>query len=435
LRQDLVLSSRAQVTVVCALFVVAGSVYWALMPFGLGPDEGSHLLFIQTLAREGGPSGPAAGVDWRWGLPVLDTGEGRPAGWDDPNFEVHQPPLYYLLALPFYAVAGVPGVQFLSLVLGVAFLVLTWRCLSEVAAPDLALAATVTVALLPMQTFLASRVNNDALVFPLWAWAFWRWAVVLRDGPTVREGVVSGAALGLALLTKQTALLLVPVSLLVAILAARRTGRWRDATAFWFALLGTAAALAGWWYLRNLVVYGDLFAQRAFDERFLGRRMTPEQLTALMQPGRPEWRYWPMVWDYTVRSYVIYIGHGADVLPHGVKPVQQALLGLGAAGSALALARRWRQRGLDPAVAVAAMLAAALAGLALMYVRFNLTYFQAQARYFLALSPAVALMLTGGLSRPFAPGSLARRYGLLVAPLWFGLLNALVLTTYALADT
>jgi hypothetical protein len=74
----------------------------------------------------------------------------------------------------------------------------------------------------------------------------------------------------------------------------------------------------------------------------------------------------------------------------------------------------------------------AAAGLLLggLYVQFNTRYFQAQGRYFLPLLPGLALLLTAGLSRPFARGSALARYGLLVAPLWLALLDALLLAVY-----
>jgi len=414
-RTEIKLTERQVLSLLLVVFCLAAVAWMRLVPVGEGPDEGSHLLFVQTLAGDGPP------ITWRWGLPVMATGEGQPREWEDPNFEVHQPPLYYWLAALLYRLAGLGGVRALALLCGALTVWLTWRLACEVVAPDLALAATAVAALLPMHQYLSGRVNNDCLANALWAFVLWRLVRVVRGAASAREGLWCGLGLGAALLTKQTALVLVPLVPLAAVLARGRAA-WR-----WAAVaLGVAAALALWWYLRNVVVYGDPCAQQAFDTRFLTRRPTPRTIAAQFA-HQPAWRYWPFVWSWTVRSFVVYIGMGArDLLPAGVYPPTQALFWAAVAGLGVAFARG---RG-RPARGSAALLAAAGLLLGGLYVQFNTRYFQAQGRYFLPLLPGLALLLTAGLSRPFARGSALARYGLLVAPLWLALLDALLLAVY-----
>lgn len=421
-QRQIQLGARQVLILLLVGHALLGLAYNRLVPFGRGPDEPAHLLFIQSLAGEA-----PVGTQWRLGLPVMQT------DWEDPNFEVHQPPLYYLAAVPLYLVGGPGAAAFLSLLASVATVWLTWRLARELVSEDLALAAAAVVALWPQQTYLATRLNNDLPANALWALCLWLWAHGLREGPSVRLGVWTGVALGCALLTKQTSLALVPLALLAAALQAWATRRPREALAALGATLGVAVLIAGWWFVRNQIVYGGLFAEAAFDERFLTRRITPEGL-AQQFARHADWSYWPYVAQWTVRSAMVYLDEGAkNLLPQGVYPIQVALLAFATVGAVWALLRRAGQGGRDVLVAWAALAGAGLLLLGLLYMRFNLKYFQAQGRYFFGLLPLFGLWLAGGPSRLWPAGLLGgapRRYGLLLAPLWFGLINALLIIVY-----
>lgn len=417
-RIELRLSQRTALGLLLAVHLASAVGYRALVPHGVGPDEGSHALFIATLA---GDEQPRAG--WRLGLPVFST---EP---DDENFELHQPPLYYLLALPGYRLAGPAGAVLVSLLASLLTIWLLWRLIGTVAAPDLAVAGAATAALLPMQCFMATRVSNDPLAAAWWTSALWCWVLAIRDGPTPRLGLLAGLAVGAALLTKQNSLVLLPLSLLAAALAAGRWG-WRSAARSLAVSLAVAALLAGWWYLRNAVVYGDLLAQRAFDARFLdpaAGRATPESLQPVL--ARLGVGYWSYVFDWTARTFVIYIGHGFERLPAGVTSAHLWLTALCAGASTWVLVGRCR-RGLDPPAATALLLLAGMVLVTLVFIRFNQTYFQAQGRYLHVILPGWALMYTAGPGRLLPAEAPARRYLVAAAPLWFGLLNLLILTVY-----
>ncbi len=400
------------------VLTVLALAYAVMVPYGEGPDEDAHLCFVRTLAGEV----PAAG-GWAWGLPVLAVAP------DDANFEVHQPPLYYGLATVCYRLAGLAGVRALNWLCTVALVLVTWRGLRELFDDDVAVAAAAVVALLPMQAFMAMRVNNDSLVNLLWAMVLWRWLHNLREGPSLRDGLWTGGLIGAALLTKQTSVALLPLVVLAAGLVGLLSRRWAETLAWLAATLAVAAGVAGWWYLRNCAVYGDPLAQRVFDLRFLATRATRATLSAEFAQ-RPDWSYWPYVFEWTVRTSVIYIGHQFFRLPRDVYPYHLAWLAATSAAGVAAVARRATRRVWDARLAATVLMACGLAGLVVLLVRFNAVYFQGQGRYLFPLLPAWALWLAGGPSRLFAPGSAGRRYGLLVAPLWLGLLNLLLLTAF-----
>ncbi|MBI2299000.1 MAG: glycosyltransferase family 39 protein [Armatimonadetes bacterium] len=417
-RHDIRIPEQGWLGLLVFAFVVSSVAYARMLPYGQGPDEESHGLFVECLAGQA-----PAGTRWAWGLPVFDTTD------DDANFETHQPPLYYVVAAVVWRAGGSGAVRAWSLLCGVLLLLVTWRLARDLLAADLALAATAVVALLPMNCFLATRVNNDPLANVLWAGALWRWICSLRDGPSLREGLLAGLWVGAALLTKQNSVALLPLAVLAAVPMARTSGRTRAALTQLGVTLAVAAALAGWWYLRNRVLYGDFFAQHAFDARFLPTRMTPERLAEQFK-GHPEWRYWPYFGEWVTRTFVIYIGHNLFLLPKELYPLQLGLTALAACGAVAATARRWRRSGLDAGVAAAVLGACALVEVTALLVRFNCTYWQAQGRYLFLALPCWGLLYAGGLSRIFPPGSALRRYAVGLAPAWFGLLNLMLLVEY-----
>jgi hypothetical protein len=274
-----------------ALFLAFHALYnWAI-PLGEGPDEPGHLAYVLFLAGEGR-------------LPVQRE---APEPSDVPG-EGHQPPLAYALAMP--AVAWLPADQRAILltanprfvwaggdepgafmrgsrellpwtgltaawhlvravsglwgVLAIVFTFLAARQLSP-ADPWLAPTAAALVALNPQLLFTTALATNDALLAALGAATLW-WCLRPTHSP-LRWSLVAGLLFGLALLTKQSALLLGPLLL---------WGAWRAAGGRLSALVGACLALgltalltAGWWFWRNLGLYGDLFGLGAFKAEFV----------------------------------------------------------------------------------------------------------------------------------------------------------------------
>lgn len=129
------------------------------------------------------------------------------------------------------------------------------------AACEFALLATAFVAAIPQFLFISASFTNDTLIIAACAAAvYWlaRLLVKPAEEPIRRfEWVVLGALIGVAALSKLQGLGLVPLAGLAALFLAWRRRSWRlllDAAIF--AAL-PAAAIAGWWYVRNIMLYGD----------------------------------------------------------------------------------------------------------------------------------------------------------------------------------
>jgi hypothetical protein len=137
--------------------------------------------------------------------------------------------------------------------------------------------AAALVAFNPMFVHIMASVNNDTLAVAASSLALLIGARMIAQGATVKQGVLLGIVLGAAALTKASGLALaivVPFFVLVSVLLKGRTGvsgrvRRGDAPApvppfsishflkLAFAMLLPMALIAGGWYVRNLLLYGD----------------------------------------------------------------------------------------------------------------------------------------------------------------------------------
>lgn len=239
-----------------------GALRWGLLAFW-------GALAIHNIAAVS----PGYGMDLRLHLDyVLYLIAERRIPLSTEGAEMMHPPLAYLIFAPLYSffsgVLDLPhAVQALRVVTfacGAAQVELCYRAARHVypARPDLQRVAVGVGGLLPIHLYLAHAVANEPVV-GLFGGAV---AVVMlvfaaRDrAPAVREVALAGVLLGLALLSKVTAVLLAPA--LCAVVALRAWGGDRSPrrAAQRIALLSLCTALvAGGYYARNWVLLGTPF--------------------------------------------------------------------------------------------------------------------------------------------------------------------------------
>lgn len=244
------------------------------------------------------------------------------------NLVVHDPALN-----PWQGtLLAVRVVRLLSVALGTLTVWLTYR-IGRTAAPDrpaVALGAMAVNAFLPMFLFIGGAVNNDNLIMPLSALTLlWLIEAVQRPRPPTRRRLVAlGAVIGLAALAKIGGVLLLPLAAGALFLAAWRNsdrtatpaGLLRTlgrAAAWWLPVALTALAVGGWWYVRNVRLYGDWRGWNAFIA-VLGQRAHPaspaqlwDERVGFMQAfwglfGGVNVPLWP--WAYTVLNGVLLLG-------------------------------------------------------------------------------------------------------------------------------
>ncbi len=428
------------VSAVLLLYVGLSLAYSVTNPLFEAPDELLHFQFIRYL------------VDQR-ALPVQTT---------TAPTEYHQPPLYYVLnavvsaVLPdsgyapqlngFWRYDGQPPLgdnknlylhtalesfpyrdtalnlhvlRGVSILLGVATLLIVFQMATIVfaARPWLSLGAVAVVAFNPQFVFSTSSVNNDVLVTLLGAAMLW-WSVrAVQRGLTWRAVLLGGLLCSAALLTKLSAAALIGVVILAVLLAPHHRVARLPAL---LTIGGITALLSGWWFARNLGLYGELSGLNIMLQAW--RSATS---SALPPPLAQAWNLW--------RSYWGEFGYGQIVLPDWIYGLIAAAAVAGAGG--LFRLWRWSRR---QVIHVDGRVAVILLGAPCLLLLASLV-FGAQnpsglhGRFLLPVSAASGILLIAGWRawwRPFAE-NLDRRWsgGVLVVMVglavyaWLGVLS------------
>jgi hypothetical protein len=284
-------------------FLLRGCFYASMFPLWEGYDEFAHFGVIRAISAQGlilpprdqpGPrdveeSLKLAPVPWEvrgwnvfqqsltdeqyWSLPP-DERRARetrlrelPRAWARENstagisaYEALQPPLYYWLMAAVLSIlkgASLPAqvtiLRWLAILIASFAVPLTFAiCQEGFASEALALGCAAVIAVMPEFASNAARISNEPLSILLYSLLIWTGLRIVRTELTIRRAAVLGLVLGLGLLTKAYFLTAVPAVLGLALYKRSRT---------WMPLLTTftaAAAVAGWWYIRNIVTTGTL---------------------------------------------------------------------------------------------------------------------------------------------------------------------------------
>jgi hypothetical protein len=284
-----VVSSRRSIILILALFLALGFAYSAVNPLHEATDELRHYRFVQHLIQ-------------RRSLPV--QGE---AGGLECTVQGHHPPLYYAVAalVTFWIDTGrdicyePPGNPFwayrywevgrdnknqylhgldeafpwrgealaahlarvVNLLFGALTVWLTWATARALwpRRPALAAGSAAFVAFNPMFLYMAAAINNDVVAAAAGAAVIFACVQLMRDerGLSPRWGVWLGALYGLALMSKFNLAAIIIVIEAAVTWVAWRKGQWRQWVVANLLIAGVAALLAGWWFVRNQVLYGE----------------------------------------------------------------------------------------------------------------------------------------------------------------------------------
>jgi len=389
-------------------YLILATLYAVYTPDWQAPDEPAHYNYIKYLAEQ-------------HRFPILKPGD-YPAAYLEEikherfppemsiapiRYEFHQPPLYYLLAVPVYTLfeGALLPVRLLSVALGAfLLLVVSWTVRTLVPhRPMLALAATAFVAFLPMHLAMTAAVNNDTLAELLLATALLlsiRYLKLPGSSLGQREGVrlliLLGITTGLCFLTKSAVYVVVPLVLLVIALK----HLWVENASLRGSLMAgvvyvVPAFLMGLpWWLRNIALYGglDFLGLGRHDEVVAGQLRTAEFVA-----GRG---FGMLVHDFSLTSFHSFWGQFGWMGVLLDERIYQALVILSAlalTGFLIWAVRTWRSRATQPQWQWASGLLLVASGTLTLaaYLWYNTQFVQHQGRYlFTALIPiglAVAL--------------------------------------------
>jgi 4-amino-4-deoxy-L-arabinose transferase-like glycosyltransferase len=387
----MLLSERAARLLLVPILLAYGYIavgYARATPRWNNPDEPAHVNFVRQLATTGTLPVLSEG-DWDSALLARLTTAWFPNDYevDGIRYEGHQPPLYYLLAAPVYRLTlwmGMPlnrqilMLRVFSAAIGAVAVVAAFVVGREAApgVPVSAVLTAATVAFVPMNTAISAAVNNDCLATALSGVTLAALMIGRRVGFSDRWAIGLGVLIGALVLTKLTVYVFVLLILAVLWSSSRSLRRPLIAS-------GVALLVAGWWVVRNMLVYG------LFDPLAMARH---DQIVV----GQPRWLSYDFeAFDYffriLFRSFWGMFGWMGVVLDDGFYLLFLVLTVLGIVGLVVGT-----RGGPHPTHRDRGLLLAAILLVFGEVAYYNLTFIQPQGRYlFPALVPIACFLAIG----------------------------------------
>lgn len=446
---------RAVAAVLLALHLVLGALYSIAVPPWEAHDEWAHYKFVEYVARHRAlpPPGERLTNEYEFdeasqpplyyviaALPVMlvDTADGLPpqvnpyfnadTGAGGINAAIHHPDQE---RFPSRGLLGLYLARGMSLLLSLLGLVATYK-LGRLLAPGhplVALTALAIAALSPQYLFISAVVTNDILIAALGCAVAWLGIKVALEGLRPWPALALAVVVGLALVTKLSALALLPFvasAFLLGMVRALRRGASRRMA---WGTLGAAAAagllFAGLWLWRNFRLTGVLLPR----DPWVLLRLSQRWLERSDEVAPFRWSMVPGALSYAFRTFWASFGWGnLDAYPW-VYWLFAALSLVGAVG----LIAWWADRTVPRDRKLAAGLSVLLIGSVIFmaaYRDFDYGSTLIRGRYLLPALGAVAVLVAAGwdalLSRPVQPGGSAAAVFLIVLSLVLAIVNVLL---------
>lgn len=294
-------------------------------------------------------------------------------------------------AFPWYGEAlAAHIVRGLNVLIGAGVVFLTWLIGRKVwpKRPYLAVGAAAFVAFNPMFVYMSGSINNDVMA------ALSGTAVTLacvqlvqsEAGLSRRWGIGLGLLFGVALLSKFNLAALALLIETTVTWVAWRKKQWRLWLEANLLIVAFTLLLAGWWFGRNQILYGE---PTGF-----------QRLTELWGVRNPADSFGVAIFElpYTWTSLWGRFGYGQVPLPDPIYLGLRWLVGLGLLGLPL---RLWRRTAVEQAVPLMALAVLTLNAILFFGVVFNYLLVSpagAMGRFFFPALPALALLTFYGLA-------------------------------------
>ncbi len=401
---------------IVAAYLVIASEYAIRTPDWQAPDEPAHINYVRQLADD-------------HHFPVLQMGDWQQdyqqqlvsSGFDPAltgrldtvQYEDHQPPLYYLLEAPIYALTDgdLLAMRLLSVLLGAGVVLTTWAVLWVLVPrwPNMAITGAAFVAFLPQHLSIMGSVSNDSLAELIVGLTVLASVVYLGNRRTLPEDEESmtrtraihpiwlGLLVGAALLTKTTIYFLGGVAVLAVLLRWRRE-RWPWQTAarqFAFVLI-PALLIGGVWWARNVSVYGglDFTGLNRHEKVTVGQLRTDDYIEDIGSS-----QYLDKYTKTTFHSFWGQFGWMALPMPGRVYTLLLLFSLLVLTGVGLFFWRHGWPRTLTPSQRDALIvLAVVLICVVAAYILYNLSFVQFQGRYLYPALIVFAFLVAVGLT-------------------------------------
>jgi 4-amino-4-deoxy-L-arabinose transferase-like glycosyltransferase len=425
--------------VITVLFVALGIYYSVASPIWEAPDEPGHFGNVYHIAQSGKLPGPGTFYTWHQSplyhiiaaqiVRLVDMPD--LAEWtrfnpnatikgqsDEPNVAFHsvrELPPYQQVAL------GVHVARWVNVFFGAVTVILTYWLARKLfpAQTWVAVGAAGLVAFNPQFIFMSAAVQNDVPLAMAFTMTLLPALNIVQGDRRARQFLWLGAMVGLAIIFKQSGIVLIGLAGLVVLWAVWQSRKWSKLPV-WGGLSGlTLALVAGPMYLRNTLLYGDPFAYQVYKS--LHPPVEPIQLAQVT--GDMYIAYFQRMH----RSFWGYFGWLTVPFPDWIYHVLWLLYPLAVLGLAL-----WLYNGRSTwAPARGGLAAVALLGLGMILVwafviRYTLSFgpFGVQGRYLFQMISAQAILISLGLLS-LLPGRLR------AAPVAITLSALLVLASWA----
>jgi len=317
-----------------AVFFCVGLIYLGVTPHYETPDSITHVAMIRWVADNNGT------------LPVQSKAHGQLYGQ-----QASQPPLYYFVTMPIWnafdtsdfdeflyfnelAISGYPSrlgnrnlvfyeqphppdltgtslaiytIRLLTLMMSSITVYAVYQS-ARVIQPEnvgFAVLGTALVAFNSQFLFIGSSVNNDNLVTMLATLTTWQMLIMLREGFDNRRSALLAILIALGTLAKLNGLVMVLTVALAGLWVAWRDRNLRGLIVLGVSMLGIWLVISGWWYIRNLQLYGELFGTGAMVDNYGARDTTLELLITVEWTGFRQ-SYWGLFGWFSIFTHRLH---------------------------------------------------------------------------------------------------------------------------------
>lgn len=355
---------RCPLLAIIVAYLSLGVLYSAMSPVFEAPDELQHYGYVRHLLSERRlPPGNDNSVAGHEGSqpPVYYVVAALSTAWRS-----HEPPLR-LEPNTYYGNYQAPGTiddnknaflhsdverfpwrgtvltvritRLVNLLFGALTVGATYLLAQEAFCKDriFARCAAATVAFTPQFLFISSAINNDVAASAFSTVTLWLLVGGVRREYSRNRAALLGAAIGLAVISKVSALALLPLTLVAVGLETRGRGaalepsrRLRHVAGLWTIVLVVAFIVGGWWYVRNGLLYADpLGVQTHFQTWWRYEEPLPLLGLRSQLPG-------------VALSFWAAFGMGNVHLPRGAYLFMASVVALALCGLAVWAVQAWR---------------------------------------------------------------------------------------------
>ena len=403
------LTRRLPLLAIAIAYFALSIAYSLATPLNEGPDEIWHYLYVRHIAEGKGlpiqdPRGYGvmmsqheasqaplyylvSGLLTSW-IPTTDpvsafvenpqAAIGDASTLDNKNRFIHPSSEDYLFADNPLAqrVARLVSAMFGSLTVWVTGLIALRLRPTNLAFASLAAGL---VAFNPQFIFTGATVTNDSSV--AFAGSLLLFCIVaLWKYPTSRRWALAlGISVGVAFLTKFSSSVAIPLVGLVLTAIAWRRRDWRLFLTHSAIVVTAAIAISGWWWIRSLIVYGDLAPSALLRLGAIGQSATAAEIISDLEGLL--FSYWGVFGWFNLQA------------PDYVHRLFNLYMALAAVGLVVGAIRRGIRRPTGPWLAIAGWSALFLGGL----MRYRISYLIFQGRLLFGAISSNSLLLAAGL--------------------------------------